>query len=315
VTLPGTGGTVTFKYDPLGRRIEKSSTATTSIYAYDGDNLIEEANTSGVVVARYTQRLFIDEPLAMLHGSTTSYYQADALGSVTSLTNSAGAAVQTYTYDSFGNIIAMAGSLTNSFRYTGREFDPESGLYYYRARYFDPQAGKFVSEDPIEFLGGVNFYAYVHNDPVDFFDPTGLKDYNEQETLTLLTQAYGEATAGRIQGLKNIYNNSRGKYDFGWNGHDKDTFTRCGKSLNADQFGNYIAGFEGAAYDQNYFWTTGAIWAEASVKIFGVIYHVRGATKAKDDPWDKTGRPDINAGERDGWNFGKNGGACGCGAN
>jgi YD repeat-containing protein len=66
VTLPGSGGTVTFEYDPLGRRIYKSSTSTTSIFAYDGDNLIEEANSSGAVVARYTQTQNVDEPLAML---------------------------------------------------------------------------------------------------------------------------------------------------------------------------------------------------------------------------------------------------------
>jgi hypothetical protein len=63
----------TFKYDPLGR-IEKISPTTTSIFAYDGDNLIEEANSSGGVVARYTQTDNIDEPLAMLRSSTTSYY-------------------------------------------------------------------------------------------------------------------------------------------------------------------------------------------------------------------------------------------------
>src|ERR1700730_9419461 len=50
VTLPGTGGTVTFKYDPLGHRIYKSSSAATSVYSYDGDNLIEETNASGAVV-------------------------------------------------------------------------------------------------------------------------------------------------------------------------------------------------------------------------------------------------------------------------
>ena len=314
VTLPGSGGTVSFKYDPFGRRIYKSSSAATSIYAYDGDNLIEETNSSGAVVARYEDTQNIDEPLAMLRSSATSYFHADGLGSITSLSNAAGSIANTYTYDSFGKLTASTGSLVNPFQYTARESDSETGLYYNRARYYDSATARFLDEDPIEFWSGVNFYAYVHNDPIDFFDPTGLKDYNEQETLALLQQAYGEATAGRIQGLRNIYNNSRGKYDFGWNGHDQDTFTRCGKSLDANQFGNYIAGFEGAAYDQNYFWTTGALTAQASVEIYGVIYHLRGATKAKDDPWDKTGRPDIRAGERDGWNFGKKGGACACGA-
>jgi YD repeat-containing protein len=111
VTLPGTGGTVSFKYDPFGRRIYESSSSGTSVYAYDGYNLIEETNATGAAVARYSQGLNIDEPLVMLRNGTTSYYQADGLGSVTSLTNAAGTAAQNYTYDSFGNIIATTGSL------------------------------------------------------------------------------------------------------------------------------------------------------------------------------------------------------------
>ncbi len=66
VTLPGSGGTVSFKYDPFGRRIYKSSSAGTSVFAFDGDNLIEETNSSGAAVARYAQTQNIDEPLAML---------------------------------------------------------------------------------------------------------------------------------------------------------------------------------------------------------------------------------------------------------
>ncbi len=79
--------TVTFKYDPFGRRIYKSSSSGTSVFAYDGQNLIEETNSSGTAVARYSPNLSIDEPLAMLRSSVTSYYQADGLGSVTSLSN------------------------------------------------------------------------------------------------------------------------------------------------------------------------------------------------------------------------------------
>jgi YD repeat-containing protein len=90
VTLPGSGGTVYFKYDPFGRRIYKSSSSATSVYAYDGDNLIEETNASGAAVARYEQTQNIDEPLAMLRGGATSYYHADGLGSITSLSNGAG---------------------------------------------------------------------------------------------------------------------------------------------------------------------------------------------------------------------------------
>jgi len=62
----------TFKYDPFGRRIEKISPTTTSIFAYDSDNLIGPANSSGGVVARYSQGLNIDEPPAVLRSSTTA---------------------------------------------------------------------------------------------------------------------------------------------------------------------------------------------------------------------------------------------------
>ena len=164
----------TFKYDPFGRRIEKTTSSTTSIYAYDANNLVEETNATGAVVARYAVTQNIDEPLAMLRSATTSYYHADGLGSVTSLSNAAGALAQTYTFDSFGNLTASSGSLTNPFQYTGRESDPETGLYYYRARYYDPSVGRFLGEDPIRFNTGPNFYSYVRNDPAALIDPSGL---------------------------------------------------------------------------------------------------------------------------------------------
>ena len=66
------------------------------------------------------------------------------------------------------------GSAITETRYTGREFDPETGLNYQRARYYDFAAGRFISEDPIGFTGGINFYPYVRNNPINFFDPEGL---------------------------------------------------------------------------------------------------------------------------------------------
>ena len=152
VTLPGSGGTVNFKYDPFGRRVYKSSSSGTSVFAFDGDNLIEETNSSGAAVARYAQTQNIDEPLAMLRSATTSYYNADGLGSITSLANGAGALAQTYTFDSFGNQTAASGSLVNPFRFTSREFDTETNLYFNRARYLDPSTGRFTREDPASFL-------------------------------------------------------------------------------------------------------------------------------------------------------------------
>ena len=173
VTLPGSGGTVIYKYDPFGRRIYKSSNSGTRIFAYDDDDLIEETDSNGIVVARYSHGPNIDEPLAMLRSSTTSYYQSDGLGSITSLSNSAGSLAQTYSYDSFGKQTNSSGSVINPFQYTARELDSEPGLYYYRARYYDPKNGRFLSEDRMGFDAGANFYTYVDSDPNDFADPFG----------------------------------------------------------------------------------------------------------------------------------------------
>lgn len=197
VTLPSSGGTVTFKYDPFGRRIEKISPTTTSIFAYDEGNLVETVNSSGSVVARYVQGQNLDQPLAMRRGTTTSYYEQDGLDSITSLSNTSGALAQTYTYDSFGNTTNSTGSLTNFFRYAGREFDTETGLYYMRARYFDPQTGRFLSEDPIEFRGGINFYAYVDNNAVNQTDPDGTGVVDCAKALADL-QASTARLAGRL---------------------------------------------------------------------------------------------------------------------
>ena len=174
VTLPGSGGTVSFKYDPFGRRIYKASSNGTSIFAYDADSLIEETNSSGTAVARYAQGPNIDEVLAMLRGGATSYYHDDGVGTITSLANTVGSLAETYTFDSFGKQTASSGSLTNPFQYTGREFDSETSLYYYRARYYDPGIGRFISEDPTGVEGGMNLFAYTDNNPVKWADPFGL---------------------------------------------------------------------------------------------------------------------------------------------
>src|SRR5947208_14686054 len=96
----------------------------------------------------------------MLRGGTTSYDLADGLGSITSLSNAPGALANTYTYDSFGKLIASTGTLTNPLQYTGREFYQDTGLYFNRARYYDSKAGRLISEDRIGFEGGINYYPY-----------------------------------------------------------------------------------------------------------------------------------------------------------
>jgi len=134
-TNPGMG-TTTFKYDPFGRRIQKGSALGTTNYLYDGRDLIEEMDSAGNLLARYSDGVGFDQPLSMLRSGVSSYYQSDILGTITSLTDSAGALTNTYIYDAYGKMTGSTGSTTNPLRYTAREFDPETGIYYYRARYY-----------------------------------------------------------------------------------------------------------------------------------------------------------------------------------
>ena len=194
VTLPGTGGTVNFKYDPFGKRIEKVAPTTgTTIYAYDGANITGEVGAGGNLLAYYTQGAGIDEPLATGGTGGTYFYHGDGLGSITSLTGGSGQLANSYVYDSFGNLTASTGTVTNPFQYTAREFDSETGVYYYRARYYDSISGRFLREDPIRFKGGTNFYAYVHNRPVGLTDPQGLC-VDQEKLANCISSLFGVAT-------------------------------------------------------------------------------------------------------------------------
>jgi RHS repeat-associated protein len=100
------------------------------------------------------------------------YYCFDGLGSVVALSDVNSDIVETYSYDVFGQPSA-ASSVANPYLFTGRRYDNETGLYYYRARYFDYYTGRFIQPDPIGYIGGLNLYTYVKNNPLRFTDPYG----------------------------------------------------------------------------------------------------------------------------------------------
>lgn len=155
----------------------------TTNYLYDDINVVEELDSSGNALARYTHGSVVDEDLSSIRGGATAYYQADGLGSITSLSNATAALTNTYTHDSSGNLIASTGTLVNPFQYTGREFDSETGIYQYRFRYYDPNAGRFIREDPIRFRGGINMYSYAMNNPTGQRDPSGLAPQKPYDVL------------------------------------------------------------------------------------------------------------------------------------
>ena len=177
--------TVAFKYDPQGRRIEKKLMSlvngitknSSRLYFYDNDNIALEMytdETGAVKKSWYTHGADIDEHLAVERDGAHYFYHADGLGSVTAITDSGRNVVQSYAYESFG-MLRPSTDFMDSYTYTGREWDREAGLYYYRARYYDPRDGRFILKDPIGFKGGdIVLYSYTRNNPVNNVDPSGL---------------------------------------------------------------------------------------------------------------------------------------------
>lgn len=171
------GGTTigSFQYDALGRRWSKAVAGTTTLFLYDDANAVQELSpgTPPAPTANVVAGSGVDETFSRTDSAGARYFLTDALGSTLALSDSTGALQTQYTYDPFGNTSFSGPASNNSYQYTGRENDG-TGLYFYRARYYGLTTGRFVSEDPIRFEQGVNFYRYVRNSPTNWTDPTGL---------------------------------------------------------------------------------------------------------------------------------------------
>lgn len=201
---------VDYTYDVLGRRLQKSvwdhenqndpKKTFTRKYVYDGDNILAEYDGNNTLLARYTHSpLMPDDILSSdisSEGVTAGvgkkagkyFYLKDTLGSVTDIIDENGFILQRYDYDVFGKIrtitdgagvdIGSSPVIKTSFAFTGREWDEEADLYYYRARYYDPSIGRFLQKDPapgqLNDPGSfVNAYSYVQNRPTIATDPSG----------------------------------------------------------------------------------------------------------------------------------------------
>jgi RHS repeat-associated protein len=186
-------GTVTqrleYTYDAFDRRIRKSVDTTPNDgldglvmqFVYDREDVIldfVDADGSGpqasAVDRYYLHWPDIDQILAQEKpGQRTEWVFVDHLGSVRDIVTNDGLANHLH-LDSLGKLLSQTNTLLDSrYMFTGREYDAESGLHYYRTRYLDSGAGRFLSEDGVGLAFSTNLHPYVNNSPVDFVDPTG----------------------------------------------------------------------------------------------------------------------------------------------
>jgi RHS repeat-associated protein len=134
------------------------------------------------VIRRYIPGSGIDERVAQLDAAgNVVFIHNDKQNSVIAISNILGAVVQKRAYGTYGETeptqmttTGTTGTTPHPFGYTGRRWDPDLGLYYYRARWYDPQLGTFLQTDPIGSLDYINLYSYVGLEPGNATDPSGL---------------------------------------------------------------------------------------------------------------------------------------------
>lgn len=177
VVLPN-GDFEAYTYDPFGNRIQaESSTKPTRRFIYDGSNILMELNNTNATNITYTTGTRIDSWISFHQNNASYFYHKDVLGSVIAISDINQNIVKTYTYDAFGMITAQTGTLDNVITYTGREYEADVELFFYRSRFYDPTTGRFISKDKFKgFLRrpqSQHKYNYAIGNPINLIDPLG----------------------------------------------------------------------------------------------------------------------------------------------
>ncbi|MGN6773181.1 MAG: RHS repeat domain-containing protein [Rhizobiaceae bacterium] len=172
----GPGGALLW-YDPTGRLSRVTKGTSTTKFEHLGPRLVIERDAAGAILRRYVHGPGDDEPVVWYEGATLTtkrWLHADERGSVIAVSDASGDSIGINRYDEYG--IPAATNL-GRFQFTGQAWLPELGLYYYKARMYSPTLGRFMQTDPVGYKDGINWYAYVGNDPINRADSTGKKSY------------------------------------------------------------------------------------------------------------------------------------------
>jgi len=185
LSVTGAGVNLSFKYDPLGRQVLKTDGSTSTRFVYSALQRIADYDLSGDFLYRYVFADALTPPLWVENIGTGSitYLHADETGSIIMTSDSTGSVTGPTTYTPWGESTNVS---TVNLGFTGQRLDPEVGLYYFNARYYSPALGRFLQNDPLGYGGGsLNLYDYVNSDPLNSFDPLGLKTLSTGATVNV----------------------------------------------------------------------------------------------------------------------------------
>ncbi|MEW6096924.1 MAG: RHS repeat-associated core domain-containing protein, partial [bacterium] len=164
----------------FGRRLVRRVGRDITIYLWDGQNeLMEYDFKTGKPLAEYiyAKGQLVSKDLVK-NGLFTIYFHHDGLGSIVNITNKKGNVLTSYDYDAFGEVKQGYIGKYNYNPFTGKQYDPESKLFYFGARWYEPTTGRFITKDPYlsKRFNPPNFHKYVYcrNNPVNYVDRRGL---------------------------------------------------------------------------------------------------------------------------------------------
>ena len=193
-----------YAYDALGRRVVKGDAFGTTHFGWDGDQLVIEQRGGNETHTFYEPNSFV--PLAQVSNGTLHHLHTDQLGTPLEASNDAGEITWRITYKVWGNTVTEeVEGLRPNIRFQGQNFDQETGLHYNRFRYYDPSLARFISQDPIGLLGGLNTFEYGAN-PVFWTDPYGLKPSKTCECQKIKDKLQAHADAANAIVGKRPYN-------------------------------------------------------------------------------------------------------------
>ena len=180
-SLSGNGKSMSFKYDNAGIRTSKTVNGVETKYTYLGGTLVSQKTGDEVINFAYSAG---GAPYGFSYNGQSYFYLLNLQGDIIGIYDGSGNVDVRYTYDSWGKVISVTGSLAdtvgvkNPLRYRGYYYDVETKLYYLQSRYYDPETCRFINADSLlvagdDYIQGVNMFAYCQNNPVVYYDPSG----------------------------------------------------------------------------------------------------------------------------------------------